>query len=61
MRISSMYYNDIESTFEFDTHADTCCIGRHTLILNDYDKPVTFYGYETIIGSQTFHTVSAVM
>ena len=26
-------------------HANTLCIGRHTLILNDYDIPVTVYRY----------------
>ena len=43
MQMHSMYSNDIESTLECDTYTDTCCIGRHTLILNDYDRPVTVY------------------
>ena len=41
-------------------HANTLCIGRHTLILNDYDIPVTVYGYGTFLVSQTFRTVSAI-
>ena len=61
MRMSYMYYNDIEFTLECDTHADTCCIRRHDLILNDYDRPVIAYEYDPILGSQTFCTVSDVM
>ena len=61
VRMSSMYSNDIESTLERDTHADTFCIGHHALILNDYDGPVTVYGYEPVLGSKTFRTVSAIV
>ena len=59
--MSSMYYNDIGWTLECDTHADTCCKGRHTLILNDHDIPGTVYGYEPVLGSQIFHTVYTFM
>ena len=56
-----MYYNDIESTLECDTHADTFCKGRHTLILNYHDIPGTVYGCEPVLGSQNFHTVYTFM
>ena len=61
MQMHSMYSNNIESTLECGTYTDTCYIGRHTLILNDYDRPVTVYGYDPLLGSKTFRTVSAVM
>ena len=51
MRMSSMYSNDIELTLYCDTHANTSCIGHPTIILNDYDRPVTVYGYDPVLGS----------
>ena len=51
--------NDV--TLELDSHADTCCVGKNALIINDYDRPVTVYGYDKSLGSQTYRTVSAVL
>ena len=42
-------------------HADTWCVGYHTLILKEYDRTVAVYGYDTILGSQTFCTVYDIM
>ena len=61
LRLSSMTSNVNETSLELDSHADTCCIGSCSLILNDYDRPVTVYGYDPGLGSQTFRTVSAVI
>ena len=52
VQMSSMYYNDIELTLECDTHADTRCIGNHALIPNNYDRPVTLYVYDLVLGLQ---------
>ena len=44
-----------------DYHADNCVIGKDCLILNDYEIPVTVYGYDRALGAQSFRTVSAVL
>ena len=31
----------IDSTMELDSHADTCCLGKHALIIQDFNIPVT--------------------
>ena len=48
-------------TLELDSHADTCCVGMNALIIYDYDRPVTVYGYDKTLGAQTYRTVSAVV
>ncbi len=35
----------VETTLELDSHADTCVLGRHALIILDYDRPVSVAGY----------------
>ena len=35
-----------EVTLELDSHADTCCVGMNALIIHDYDRPVSVYGYD---------------
>ena len=50
-----------ESKLELDSHADTCVVGSNALIIFDYDRPVTVYGYDKNLGAQTFRTVSAVL
>ena len=50
-----------ESTLESDSHADTCCVGSDCLVINDYDRPVTVYGYDKTMGAQHFRTVSAAV
>ena len=49
IQMSSIYYNNIESTLECDTHANTCFIGHRALILNYYEMPVTVYVYYPIL------------
>ena len=46
---------------ELDTHADTCVIGKHALIITDHNKPVEVSGYDPKAGHQTFQTVSAAI
>ena len=37
-------------TLELDSHADTCCVGMNALIIHDYDRPVSVYGYNKALG-----------
>ena len=53
--------NSNVTSLELDSHADTCCVGKHALIIQNYDKPVTVYGYDESLGPQTYDTVSAVI
>ena len=59
--MSSLASNDIDTSLELDSHADTCVIGKYCLILNDYERPVTVYGYDRDLGAQSFRTVSDVL
>ena len=59
--LSYLASNDIDTSLELDYHADTCVIGEDCLILNDYERPVTVYGYDRPLGAQSFCTVSAVL
>ena len=47
-----------ETTLELDSHADTCVLGRHALIILDHNRPVTVMGYDESLGSKTYKTVS---
>jgi hypothetical protein len=50
-----------ETTLELDSHADTCVLGRHALIILDHNRPVTVVGYDESLGSKTYKTVSGVV
>jgi hypothetical protein len=50
-----------ETTLELDSHADTCILGRHALIILDHNQPVTIMGYDESLGSKTYKTVSRVV
>jgi hypothetical protein len=50
-----------ETTLELDSHADTCVLGRHALIILDHNRPVTVMGYDESLGSKTYKTVSGVV
>ena len=50
-----------ETSLELDSHADTCVVGNCCLIINDFDRPVTVYGYDKALGAKTYRTVSAVI
>ncbi len=50
-----------ETTLELDSHADTCVLGRDTLILLDYDRPVIVEGYDPSLGTKTYTTFSGAL
>ena len=60
-RVSNSSVNINETSLELDSHADTCVVGRYCLIINDFDRPVTVYGYDRALGAKTYRTVSAVL
>ena len=35
-----------ENHTDLDSHADQCVVGDNTLIVHDYDKPVTVRGFD---------------
>lgn len=49
-----------ESMMELDSHADTCVVGKHTLILCNHDHPIIVMGYDSGLGKNQF-TVDAVL
>ena len=46
---------------ELDSHANTCVLGWHALIILDYNRPVSIVGYGKSLGSHTYKTVSGVI
>ena len=40
-----------ESSYELDSHADTCVFGRGTLIVYDFNRPVNVQVYDQSLGS----------
>lgn len=59
--VSSLLNKSNETSFELDSHADSCCIGKHSYVFRDYDRPVSVYGYDTSLGSKEYRTVSAAI
>ena len=50
-----------ETRTELDTHADTCAVGAHALILRDHGKNIEVTGYDAKDGGRFFQTVSAAV
>ena len=51
-KISSAQLNILtESYTELDSHSDTCVVGKHALIIHDYDRPVNVSGFDKSLGS----------
>jgi len=47
---------------ELDNHADTCCVSEDTsLIIHDYETPVTVSAYSDDLANKTCRTVTAVV
>ena len=46
---------------EADSHADTCVLGKHCLVIYDWDRPVDVYGWNPKDGSRKCRTVLAVV
>ena len=59
--IGAVTFNHKETSLENDSHADTCCVGKHCYVFQDYDRPVTVFGYDPQLGSNEFRTVSAAV
>ncbi len=53
--------SNYETTFELDSHANTCVLGHDALIILDYNQPVSIVGYNKSLGSKTYQTVSDVV
>jgi hypothetical protein len=50
-----------KTTLELDSHADTSILGRHALIILDYNRPVSIVGYDESLGTHVYQTVSGVV
>ena len=59
--LSFLSSNDIDTSLELYSHADTSVIGKYCPILNDDERTVTVYGYDRSLGAQYFRTVSAFL
>ena len=46
---------------EFDSHADTCVVGKHCWVIHDWKKPVDVYGWNSKDGKRVCRVVSAVI
>ena len=47
-----------KTTLETDSHAETLCLGRGSLVLYDYDQPVNVQRYDLTLGAKKYSTVS---
>ena len=61
IKISSILSNDRESSLELDSHADTCALGRGTLIFLDHEQPVKVLGYDPAFGSKEYRIVPGAL
>jgi hypothetical protein len=53
--------NPLETSLEFDSHADMTVLGAGALIIQIYDQPVRVVRYDPQKGLQTFDRVSEVL
>ncbi len=44
--VSKLDETNYETTLELDSHADTCVLGKHTYIFQDYNRPVYVEAYD---------------
>ena len=49
-----------ETTLELDSHADTCVLGQHAYIFQDYNRPVHVEAYDPKLGSTEYQTFLAL-
>lgn len=59
--VSAVATNELETTLESDSHADTCCLGQGALILQDYLTPVQVQGYDPADGTKQYRLVSGAL
>ncbi len=60
-KVSLLSSNSSEVQLELDSHADTTALGKHALIITDYNRPVMVQGYDPALGSTECKTVSGVV
>jgi hypothetical protein len=46
---------------QLNSHANTCVLGQDSVIILDYQQPVSVVGYDKSLGSKTYQTVSGVV
>ena len=46
---------------ELDSHANTCVVGDHGVIIHDHNRIVNVYRYDTKAGSKCFYIVNAIV
>ena len=63
MQVNAVLTYDGEQRTDLDSHADTCVIGQHALIVHDFNRPVNGVGYDPSKGIMTPNclTVSAAV
>ena len=53
MRVNAVLTDDGEKRTDLDSHADTCVIGQHALIVHNFNRPVNVVGYDPSKGIMT--------
>ena len=51
----------VKTKIELHSHADTCVVGDHCLIVHGHNRPVNIYGYSTKAGSKHALVVDATV
>ena len=51
MRVNAVLTDDGEQRTDLESHADTCVIGQHALIVHDFNRPVNVTGYDPSKGT----------
>ena len=61
MQVNAFLIDDGEQQTDLDSHADTCVIGQHALIVYNFNLPVNVFGYDPSKGimNPNGRTVSA--
>ena len=50
MQVNAVLIDDGEQRTDLNSHADTCIIGQHALIVHNLNRPVNVVGYDTLKG-----------
>ena len=53
MRVNTVLIDDGDQQTDLDSPADTCVIGKHALIVHDFNRPVNVVGYDILKGIMT--------
>ena len=53
MQVNAVLPDDGEQQTDLKSHADTCAIGQHALIMHDFNRPVNVVGYDPSKGTMT--------